>query len=212
MVQRIKSIKTKKKILDAATSIIAEKGYHSAKVTEICEVAGVNLASISYHFGDKENLYIEVWKSAFQHSIEKYPPDGAISKDASIEARLKGWIISTLKRATDPDCFDFEIAHAEITNPTGILTETINATIWQVSKPLEDIIRESLGKNAKNEDIQLCIMSVQFQCLNPLIFNRRENQHYPKSIQLDSDLESIAEHVFKFASGGLRQVKKGIIG
>lgn len=40
-----------------ATRIFATKGYAAATTREICEAAGVNIASIHYYFGDKEGLY-----------------------------------------------------------------------------------------------------------------------------------------------------------
>ena len=41
--------------MDCAEKIFAEKGYDKASVREIT-AANVNLASIHYHFGSKENL------------------------------------------------------------------------------------------------------------------------------------------------------------
>jgi AcrR family transcriptional regulator len=47
---------TKDRILDAAEKLIAEQGYASTSLRQIIAEAGVNLASVHYHFGSKEEL------------------------------------------------------------------------------------------------------------------------------------------------------------
>jgi len=49
-------IDTKTKILDAAQRLIAEHGYSGTSLRHIIAEAGVNLASVHYHFGSKEEL------------------------------------------------------------------------------------------------------------------------------------------------------------
>jgi AcrR family transcriptional regulator len=53
-------LETKQKILDAAESLIAEQGYAATSLRHIIAQAGVNLASIHYHFGSKEELLDEL--------------------------------------------------------------------------------------------------------------------------------------------------------
>src|SRR6476661_8456099 len=53
-------IGTKQKILDAAEQLIAEQGYAGTSLRQIIASAGVNLASIHYHFGSKDDLLHEL--------------------------------------------------------------------------------------------------------------------------------------------------------
>lgn len=52
------ALDTKSKILQAAIDIIGQKGDFT--IREIAEEAGVNVAAINYHFGNKNNLLVEV--------------------------------------------------------------------------------------------------------------------------------------------------------
>ncbi|MEW5721907.1 MAG: CerR family C-terminal domain-containing protein [Thermodesulfobacteriota bacterium] len=54
---------TRDKLLKAAEKLFAAKGYDAVSVREITSAAGVHLASVNYHFGGKENLYHEVFRS-----------------------------------------------------------------------------------------------------------------------------------------------------
>src|ERR1700733_7975250 len=56
---------TRARLLDAAGQVFAETGYQAATVRQICAQAGVNIALVNYHFGDKLELYTEV----LRHSV-----------------------------------------------------------------------------------------------------------------------------------------------
>lgn len=47
-------------LLDTAESLFAEKGYFGVSIRDITTAAALRSASINYHFGSKENLFIAV--------------------------------------------------------------------------------------------------------------------------------------------------------
>lgn len=50
--------KTKIKLIEAAEIEFAERGFHGASIRNITTRADTNIASINYHFGSKEELFI----------------------------------------------------------------------------------------------------------------------------------------------------------
>lgn len=50
------TLDTKTKVLDAAEHLFAQNGFHATSLRAITSRAGVNLASVNYHFGSKEAL------------------------------------------------------------------------------------------------------------------------------------------------------------
>ncbi len=54
------TIDTRQRILDAAESLIAERGFRNVSLREVTGCAGVNLAAVNYHFGSREGLISEV--------------------------------------------------------------------------------------------------------------------------------------------------------
>lgn len=83
---------TQARLIAAAKTVFAEKGFAGATVKEISEIAGVNISLISYHFNGKEGL--------FRASLEKFgrerlhdakniltPPDSM----EDMRAKLKLW-------------------------------------------------------------------------------------------------------------------------
>lgn len=55
---------TKAKILKESHKLFAEKGFNGVSVREIAKVCDVNVAAINYHFKNKENLYVEIFRQS----------------------------------------------------------------------------------------------------------------------------------------------------
>ncbi len=55
-------LQTRNTILDVAERICAEQGFEGLSVRAISEVAKVNVAAITYHFGGKNQLFEEMFK------------------------------------------------------------------------------------------------------------------------------------------------------
>jgi AcrR family transcriptional regulator len=52
----------RERLLDSAEELFAEKGYNGCSIREITAASNSNIAAVNYHFGGKENLYVEVFK------------------------------------------------------------------------------------------------------------------------------------------------------
>jgi len=78
---------TKELILDAAENLFAAEGYHGTSIRAITKEAGVNLASINYHFGSKEALVEALFKHRFG-PLNKMRKEGI--RAVMAEAKSKG--------------------------------------------------------------------------------------------------------------------------
>src|SRR5436189_4911387 len=60
--------RTRAQLMDAALDLIAERGKEGVTLRELTEVAGANVAAVSYHFGSLKSLR----DSAIEHALELY--------------------------------------------------------------------------------------------------------------------------------------------
>ncbi len=211
--RRKDGVETRSRILEVSCRLFAEKGFRNTIHEEICRLADVNIGAVNYHFHSKENLYVESWRMAFQQSLKKHPIDGGVPKEASPEERLRGRILSIMRRISDPDCVEFEIVHKEMANPTGLLKEVIRESIEPLKKDMQALVRELIGKKAMPRDVQLCEMSIMGQCFNPVVMHKRRNGQKGPGLgpkPLDMDIETIADHIVSFSLAGIREVRKMI--
>ena len=54
--------KTKEKILGVAEQLFAEKGFNGTSIDKIAKTAGVNKGLIYYHFKDKKDIVVSIFK------------------------------------------------------------------------------------------------------------------------------------------------------
>jgi len=208
--------KTRQKILAAACEVFAEKGFYKATHSEICRRSGVNTALVNYHFKCKETLYKETWRAAFGKSLALYPTDGGVPADAAPELRLKGWISSLIKRISQDERKLFEIVHKEMSDATGLLGDVIEESTGPVRAAIADIIRELLGENATEKQVQLCHMSVVSQCFRPSHHRNKKTVicggKKAKNIfnEKNFDINEIAEHISTFSLAGIREIRRQI--
>jgi len=209
---RIDGLETRRHLLDAACEVFGMKGFREATIAEICRRAKANTAAVNYHFGSKEALYVESWGFAFQESSEAYPPDGGVPPDAPAEERLRGFILSIMRRIIDPESHDLDIVYKEMANPTGLLTDIIQETRESFLKGVTAVIRELLGQEAAEQQVWLCLMSIHAQCFGPLMHMRRYKMAPAEALPppLDStteDVQALADHVIRFSLAGIRGVQ-----
>jgi AcrR family transcriptional regulator len=210
--QRKDARETRQRLLAAAAEVFAEKGFWETTHAQICKKAGTNTAAVNYHFGSKENLYVEAWKHTFERSIQAHPPDGGVAPDARVRERLHGRIQAFMHRIADPDNHEVEIMHKEMANPTGLLSETIRQILEPMRYDMRTIVRELLGDEANEQQGRLCAMSIISQCFGPMLHLRRikktSGASHPGGPPMQFAVEELAAHITRFSLVGIRGIRE----
>ncbi|MBI5889011.1 MAG: CerR family C-terminal domain-containing protein [Deltaproteobacteria bacterium] len=156
---------TRKSLLSTAGEVFAEFGFHAATVREICRRADVNVAAINYHFGSKEELYLQVLESAHNEAARKYPY--AASKDEPPEKRLEGFILSFMQGFLDKGRASWhgKLMAREMVEPTVALKRMVERTIRPRNVFLTEAVREIMGGKFSDEEIARSVFSIIGQCL-----------------------------------------------
>ena len=156
----------KERLLDEAEALFARKGYHAVSIREITKAAGCNLAAVNYHFGSKENLYLEVFRSRFAsraRSLSKHFENALAEKDSNsaaavVQALAEAFLEGPL---TDEERLRHHRLFArELAEPTEAFKLLTGQVMGPFFKGLADRLRPLFSEGIEEERLMLKIMSI----------------------------------------------------
>ncbi len=207
---------TRERILLAAVTVFAEKGFKGATVREICSKAGAaNLNSVIYYFNGKENLYKAVLAFMFEDADKFLPPESeqeaaraAPEKRLALFIRTYCRIIYVVNSRLDADLS--AIFARELTHPSPFLAEMVARYIRPSSEELRSILREILGGSPPAPVVRDCEACIMGQIYHHLLARPLIEGTDPDHPDISSRIDSFAEHVSRFTLGGLESVKNNL--
>jgi AcrR family transcriptional regulator len=145
---------TRWRLLQAATEVFAEVGYHAATTREICKRAEVNLASIHYYYGDKAELYREVFRLPFLDECNIFSTldlDKVSLKQAL--CAFYGWMFPPTSEE-DPMMQLFQRLHArEEAEPSGVLGDAMMQAFRPNHEKLQALLCREFGLKKKDDEV-----------------------------------------------------------
>jgi AcrR family transcriptional regulator len=165
-----KSLRTRRRILDAAMRLFAERGYHASSNADVAEAAGLTRGAMLYHFPTREDLVeaaidhiqqrrTEAFEAAAREQAEGDATDQAIDAYWELlhQAPFKAFAELEAVARTDPDlarriapaqaAFD----HAQIGSLSGLLLAGPGAR-FQTGRDLARFMLEGLARSTLTYD------------------------------------------------------------
>jgi TetR/AcrR family transcriptional regulator, regulator of cefoperazone and chloramphenicol sensitivity len=199
---------TRTKLLDAAGQVFAESGFQAATVREICARAGVNIALVNYHFGDKLELYTEVLRhsvGASGNGIVKQ----ATRSTAPAEESFRELIHSMLLRVcrADRPGWHYRLMMHEFAQPTPAMASVIDETMRPVYDRFRELIGSMLHLNPDHDRVRLSTHSVIAQVVHYAHAHHVISRLWPELELNPKRIAQIATHIADFSLAGLRHIK-----
>ncbi len=199
---------SRQRLLEIATEVFAEQGFHNARVRDICGRAGVNVAAINYHFGDKKGLYEEVLAHAFRELTGDDPTDFDFDPAAPAEERLEAFVMNLLSQLLSEGrgATYTRLVAREMVDATDALTRVIEEGIRPQVDLLLEVLGDLLGPGADESLTRRCVSSIIGQCLfyhfaRPAILQLSLEEHLqPQAIQ------PLASHVTAFSLAAIERL------
>lgn len=200
---------TREKLLEAAAQVFAERGYYKATIREICRLAGANVASVNYTFGDKVGLYTEVLRRLVR-APEMTKMTAAMDAADSPEELLRKVIhfrVHSLCGGDRPD-WGFRIMMHEFSQPTPAMGRVIDEGMRPIYKRVLKAVGDMIGLPPEHEKTRLCNNSIIGQVVF-YAFSRPVLSRLQPELKLTPDqVERIAEHISEFSMAYLREMSR----
>jgi AcrR family transcriptional regulator len=203
---------THERILQAAENLFSTKGFEATSVRDITTEANCNVASVNYHFGGKENLYLETFRSLLSEvrdrRIESMRSDMAARPDMSLEDFIESFASAFTEPLVDQSRGRFFLgffAH-ELNDPhlpPRVFVEEFIRPLAKVS--IEGF--ERFGPPMEPMVQRLCLMSVVGQLLHALKARLLFSDDV-EPVMVPADLEEHVRHIIRFSAGGIRACAK----
>jgi AcrR family transcriptional regulator len=161
-----KNGRTRDRILDEAEILFARKGYHAVSVREITAAANCNLAAVNYHFGNKQNLYLEVFRarwlpraSRVHTSFRKtLAANGALTPTAVVQSLAQAFLDGPL---TDTERKrHHQLISGELAQPTEAFELVADQVLQPLFNNLLDDLRGAMPGEIENEQLALDAFSI----------------------------------------------------
>lgn len=198
---------TRERILSASEELFLNRGYAGVSVRDITRAAGVNVASVNYHFGGKDGLYREFFRLRVSELCRRKIE--ALSVEASrpvpdprrlIRIYVEGFFGEVFKRGGSEERF-LKLVIMEMSGEgaaADVLYKEVSSPILRLMTDAVKRARPGLG----GEDIALCIMSITGQMFHFVrareMIKRIMRRGYNKAF-----IEDIIDHITEFSLRGL---------
>ncbi|WP_313514251.1 TetR/AcrR family transcriptional regulator [Pseudomonas sp.] len=197
---------TRLKVLNAAGKLIALNGFAATSSKVISETAGVDLASINYHFGGRSGLYEAVLIEGHGRLISLEALEVLARDSISPIKKLEILIDSLVMQIYSEDDWPVRVVARELLSPTA----HVKALLAEGVMPKFLLVRSILGQILKvdNEDHTLvrCMVSVMAPCLMLLVMSHAAPEPVRDVVSKSSG--ELANHLKRFARGGLQSVRR----
>jgi AcrR family transcriptional regulator len=213
MNQNRKHDTTKERLLDEAEALFAQRGYDGVSVREITKAAHCNLAAVNYHFGNKKNLYLEVFRARWmpraerlQEAFRNAPVVGNGSPQIAVAQGLaEAFLMGPL--SDEERCRHHQLMVRELGQPSEALELVADRVMRPFFKELSEMLHPTLPTGLDKEGLMLNILSM-FAIVLYFNFARAAVTRITGTEYDAAFKRRIVEHIVAFSVKGLEAVQK----
>lgn len=199
---------TRRRVLEAAGEVFAEKGFEKATIREIVERAGANLNAVNYYFRDKQGLYEALFEQAYQNVAQEDQDEFARMRALPPARRLRGFVRHAIRRfaVRKQTPWQVRLMFREMTEPTGVLDGMTERFIRPHFMELVGIVRDVAGHQIPELAARLCAESIIGQCIH-FVHGQAVIEKLIPELECTSDgVEIIEEHITEFSLAAIRKL------
>jgi AcrR family transcriptional regulator len=197
---------TRERILACAGALFAATGYAETTGKAIAAAAGVDLASINYHFGSRAGLYQAVLAEAHRQLITLDVLERLEGSDLPPRAKLERLIEALVTSALAPHGWHSRVLARELLAPSSNLTVLIRQEALPKIEVITHLICELTRIPPGDPAIARCLLNIASPCL--MLFVAPSGVPGPLRALRRMPRADLVAHLQRFALAGLEAVAR----
>ena len=197
---------TKVRLIEAAGEEFADKGFDATRIRTICDRAGANVAAVNYHFGDKEQLYVQTVLDAHRCGMELGQDDAAVA--AGPAEQLRSFIhhfLTHVLAINHPEDWRHRLMLREMLHPTSASDVLVRESIRPHFERLQQIVRQ-FCPDADERKLNALSFSVIGQCLHYRMARPVTERLIGQQAFHALDLDFLTDHITSFCLAALGSI------
>ncbi|WP_077600968.1 forespore capture DNA-binding protein RefZ [Oceanobacillus sojae] len=161
---------TKQKVVDAASSLFFQKGFHGTSVRDIADRASVNVSLISYYFKGKQGLLEYAVTNYYEAYLEKIEESLETTEGSSSIDRLNELIFTIIhykQTHHQLTCF----IQRELSLDSVFVREMTVTYLAKENYYLKELFQETIGRNADQDEKRYLFMQLKGMLITPYILH-----------------------------------------
>ena len=202
---RSDGIEARERLLHMALRLFAEKGYAKTSTREIAQAAAVNIAAISYYFGDKAGLYRAVFTEPL--GCQKDDNDAYDQPHFTLRQSLHGLFAGILAPMKQGDLMQLctRLHFREMLEPTGLWAEKIDNGIKPAHAGLVKVLCRHLDVTKADDDLHRLAFSVTGLALQLFITRDVIDAIRPKLLATSPAIDAWTVRLVEYAEAMVAQ-------
>jgi len=196
---------TRLRILEAAGQLYSAQGYAQTPSKLVAGEAGVDLASINYHFGSRGGLYKAVLIEAHQRMVSLDELHRIDAQDAPPADKLRAVFEMLVQSSRKPRGWHARLFAREVLAPTSNLREVFGEALQPKIAIVVRIISQVSGLAADDPALLRCLISTMAPCLMLLVASHQMPGPAGKVAAMPA--AQLVAHLHAYALGGLAAIQ-----
>ncbi|MGJ7521285.1 CerR family C-terminal domain-containing protein [Variovorax sp. LT1P1] len=191
---------SRERILYAALRLFAEHGFAKTSTREIAKAAGVNIAAISYYFGDKAGLYSATFNEPMGGSagdlVQLFGAPGLGIADA-LRLYMAAYVEPLKHGEIVRQCMRLHMR--EMVEPTSLWAEEVERDIRGPHEALVRVLMRHLGITKADDDVHRLALAINGLALQLFVMQDMVDVLRPALLRSADSIDRWADRLHLYA-------------
>lgn len=197
---RADGIEARKRLLYAALALFAEKGFAKTSTREIAQAAGVNIAAISYYFGDKAGLYAATFTEPMggdmRELVAQFGAPG-LPLEQALRIFMAGYLGALKRGEIARQCMHLHLR--EMIEPTSQWKTELERDVLAPHAALAGVLCRHLGLARADDDLHRLTFAVSGMAMQLFVMQEVVGIARPSLLQSDAQIDTWTDRLVSYA-------------